>query len=225
MNEIISTRIIHNHHLTSRRLYLETRLHAFHDVSFIEMENIDMDLPIEMYSGGDRAAWRKKHCGLWKPIPKFRELSTPEIMATASHYYAYSTTTKEWCLILEDDAILDNQFETKIIEAISHADNSIDIIFLGGGFDINKVTEPYELKEGLTICRPPNTNTTVAYIIRKRASLRLLLHFKEFDLPIDFELAYQLKELNFKVAHTTPYIVQEGSKSHYESSIDNWRTT
>jgi GR25 family glycosyltransferase involved in LPS biosynthesis len=188
------------------------------------MENIDTNLPIEMYSGGDRSAWRKKHCGLWQPIPKYRELSTPEIMATASHYYAYSTILKEWCLILEDDAILDDQFEAKITEIISTVDSSIDIIFLGGGFYINQVTEPYESKDGLAICRPPNTNTTVAYIIRKRASLRLLFHFKEFDLPIDFELAYQLKELNLKVAHVTPYIVQEGSKSHYESSIDNWRT-
>ena len=219
----VPVKIIHNFKLQERKKYLLSKLTNFTDVNFVEIEKNHPTFPFEMYSGGDEVSWRMKHLNLYTPIPNYRKLSIPEILATASHYYAMTTFSSEWCLILEDDALLPDDIADKINYLTLSTPDKVDIIFIGGGFPINEVTFITGSLNNLFIAKPPNTNTTVAYLIRKSLSLKILINFKYFDLPIDFELAYQLHQLNALVVHSQPYLIQEGSKSVYSSSIDQYR--
>lgn len=56
-------------------------------------------------------------------------------------------------------------------------------------------------------------------ILRRNMVKAIMRNFTKFDLPIDYELAYLLMINNAIVLHKIPYIVKEGSKSFYESSI------
>jgi GR25 family glycosyltransferase involved in LPS biosynthesis len=224
MNKVVSTRVIHNYKLKERRDYLENKLVQFDNVNFIEIEKSAPDFPEYLYSGGNLQNWRNKTKYLWQPQPVFRILSTPEIAATASHYYAYSSFDTKWCLILEDDALIPDDFKNKIQNIVENCPDQVDVVFIGGGFNLKSVSLQLGRIGDFVLCKHPATNTTVSYLVRKKCAIKLISELKHFDLPIDFELAFQMQQINVLVAHIQPYIVSEGSKSTYTSSIEKYRS-
>jgi hypothetical protein len=215
----IAVRLIHNPTLTERIEFLRPFLQQFPDYSLITAEQIDETLPSALYSGGDPLSWRNKLMPLYPEIPPFKILTKGEINVTASHFCALASLNNDWCLILEDDVIPEFDDIQVLIQTIEEIPSIIDIVFLGGGYPLTLVTKPLGKIGKYWICRPPNTNTACAYLLRRRTAIRVMPMLYQFDLPIDVELAYIFHRLNFIVAHRDPYLFTEGSKTRYYSSL------
>lgn len=215
----LATRIIHKPSNLIRKQRLDNDLHDFDDLFYVTAESIDPLFPNFLYSGGSPSEWNKKFSLLF-PNVGYRRLNTSEIFNYASHYLALSSFSKKWCLVLEDDAIVPPRFHENLLEIIASLPQSADVIYLGGGFPYLQVLNPILLKGKLLRSEHPCTNTSCAYLISRRAALRALPWMYPFDAPIDVEFAFIQMRLNFEVYHCYPYIVEEGSKSIYRSTIE-----
>jgi GR25 family glycosyltransferase involved in LPS biosynthesis len=215
--------IVHNYKLPERKKYLQHSLGSASSFSFIEIENINPDYIADKYLGLNEGSWQDKTRSLWSPPPQPRALTFGEIACTASHFYIYEKFLKddqeEWLVIIEDDAIFDCDLSQEIIGLLNDLPDMIGSIFIGGGFNHDAVSLTLGGYKNFLIKHHPATNTTVAYILRRNMVKAIMRNFTKFDLPIDYELAYLLMINNAIVLHKIPYIVKEGSKSFYESSI------
>jgi hypothetical protein len=126
---------------------------------------------------------------------------------------------EEWLVVIEDDAMFDCDLSQEISGLLNDLPDMISSIFIGGGFNHDAVSLTLGGYKNFLIKHHPATNTTVAYILRRNMVKAIMRDFTKFDLPIDYELAYLLMINNAIVLHKIPYIVKEGSKSFYESSI------
>lgn len=217
--------VIHNQSLPERRAYLESGLDAHTQVNFVEIEKQAPELLDELYVGINQLSWSSKCDGLWNSPPEPRLLTRGEIACTASHFYAYQqflkNSNKEWLLVVEDDALFKAGLEKRIQKRINSMPNWANALFIGGGFAHHQVSRTIGRCKNFLIKHHPATNTTVGYLLRRELVERMMNRFHRFDLPIDYELAYLLMINNAVVLHDVPYLIAEGSKSTYESSIRN----
>jgi GR25 family glycosyltransferase involved in LPS biosynthesis len=227
LDPCFSLYIVHYHLLTERLEYLTTKLGKLERYKIICIER---DYPEQIgihYRGIDVGKWISKCKYLYPSFPRPRSLVRPEIACASTHFLAWefhcASNDKEWALVIEDDATWDGDFLTRAHEALENAPSIADAVFLGGGFPHESVsttigaTPPYFLK------KHPATNTVVGYALRTRILANLLNCCDEFTLPIDWELAYRLYFVNSVVFHHIPYLVQEGSKSIYNSNVEKLR--
>lgn len=214
--------IVHNYKLLDRKNYLSSRLKA-DNFSFIEIENIQPNYMHQKYAGINQQAWNKKSKNLWNPTPTPRELSFGEIACTATHFYIYEQFLidgrGDWVVVLEDDAVFEPGLTGKISRILEEIPGRVDAIFIGGGYHHEVVALTVGGYKNFVIKHHPATNTAVGYILRRSIVNEIMEDFTNFDMPIDFELAYLLMIKNALVFHIDPYIISEGSKSHYQSSI------
>ena len=214
--------IIHNYKLKERKKYLLDLFSCICNYKFIEIENINDNIIGEYYHCDDNI-WINKCINLYDPYPPPRKLVMGEIACTASHLYALNdfmlNRQEDWILVLEDDAILQSNFNDEINLIINKCPSNIDCIFIGGGFYHESVSVTKFTVGNFYYKNHPSTNTTVAYLVKRSFLTTLLDHFTSFTLPIDYELAYHLKATNAIVAHYIPYLVSEGSKDKYKSSL------
>jgi len=216
--------IVHNYNLVDRKNYLKLQLGSDNSFTFIEIENQEPSYGNEKYFGVDALSWKKKTKNLWTPIPSPRPLSLGEIACTASHFYIYEKYLKEcseeWLVVIEDDAVFDCDLSNEIQKLISEeVPDRVDAIFIGGGYPHNDVSLTIGGYKNFFIKHHPATNTTVGYMMRRKMVTAIMDGFETFDLPIDYELAYLLMANNALVMHIHPYLISEGSKSLYLSSI------
>lgn len=225
LKESFDIYVIHNYLLTERMTYLKNRLSTDCKTSFIELENQAPKLLGKFYRGLNPQSWSAKCEALWSPAPAPRALTRAEIACTASHFYAYQqflkNSNKEWLLVIEDDALFKAGLERKIQHQINAMPKWADTLFIGGGFPHAQVTRTLGKHKNFLVKHHPATNTTVAYLLKRSLLERMMRCFDHFDLPIDYELAYLLMVNNAVVLHSNPYLVSEGSKSSYQSSIRN----
>ena len=214
--------IVHNYKLTSRKSYLESRLKNSKKFYFIEIEN-QRPTYIDKYLGLNHASWVKKSKILWRPSPPPRQLSPGELACTASHFLIYEKFIKEysedWLVVIEDDAIFDCDLSLEIQKIILDVPDMVDAIFIGGGYPHEAVSLTLGGYKNYLIKHHPATNTTVGYMLRRRMVEAITEDFISFDMPIDYELAYLLMINNALVLHINPYLISEGSKFAYQSSI------
>ncbi len=215
--------IVHNHKMVDRRNYLNSRLNAASNFSFIEIENLQPNYIVEKYFGVNECSWNKKVKNLWNPAPTPRSLLFGEIACTATHFYIYEQYLKEceedWLVVIEDDAIFEYNLPAEISGLLAEVPDRVDAIFIGGGYHHDAVSLTLGGYKNFIIKHHPATNTTVGYILRRRIVAAIMDGFTNFDMPIDFELAYLLMVNNALVLHSCPYLITEGSKSIYQSSI------
>lgn len=218
-----ATYIIHNPSLPERQENLAKALDNPKEVKFIEIENCAPELLKMLYKGLNPEKWVQKCRHLWYPIPTPRELSIGEVACTTSHFYAYadflSNSNKEWLVVLEDDAIFENKLSLRIDKLLSECPPRVDALFIGGGYDHNTVSLTVGTYKNFIIKHHPATNTAVGYVLRRRIISLILEDFESFDHAIDYELAYLLMLNNALVFHAHPYIIREGSKFNYKSSL------
>jgi len=213
-----ATRVIHLPTNIERRQRLDFDLRTFEDLQYVTAEVADPLLPKYLYSGGSSVAWAKKFSLLY-PDLVYRLLTTAEVNNFASHYLALASFSSNWCLVLEDDALVPLHFKDLLVQIINELPSGTDVVYVGGGFPHSQVLKPISLQNNLLRCEHPCTNTSCAYLISRKAALRALPSFYSFDAPIDVEFALIQKDLNLSVLHLYPYIVFEGSKSIYRSTI------
>tara|TARA_X000000368_G_scaffold167560_1_gene132253 strand:+ start:519 stop:1217 length:699 start_codon:yes stop_codon:yes gene_type:complete len=165
---------------------------------------------------------------LWKIYDeKYRVLSDAELSCYFKHLMSLnniSNSDKEYGLILEDDVINLKPIKKNLNSIISKfSKTDWDIVFLGKGsgkdFIKSKTKKDFF---NLRYLKPshPASNCAEAYIIKKKSAGLLYKAMKEFNLPYDWEMAYKMYELDFKVRWFYPPVFKQGSQDKtYKSEL------
>lgn len=212
--------IIHHPPLVERKAYLS---HALPFAQFIEKTELDICCE------PDERAWKKRTEGMYGGEIPFRELAWGDYDCIEKHYAALTYTSNQTVpsLILEDDAILLEGFWECLHQVVQKENyNQWDVLFIGGAFPHTVAPSKYptdkypQLEESFLPFVPkghPCSNTVCSYIVKPEVAALLAHHIwtKGVVLPIDFEMNYMCKELDLKVCHYLPYVVQEGSSAGY----------
>jgi GR25 family glycosyltransferase involved in LPS biosynthesis len=140
---------------------------------------------------------------------------------TLSHIYIYNqiiASNINLALILEDDALLCDDFATKLKHYIANLPKKFDAGFINDGCKLHipqNLLKPnkiwYENKETRTCC---------AYLITNNFCKQLLPNIFPLNKSIDHVLGYFFKSLNLQVYWAEPTIVSDGSESIYKVSYN-----
>ena len=210
-----------NHYppLTDRRKYLESVLNEPITWSIEPTkEDITNETRQEWYLDC-KDAWSNKDNN-----STYRKLTNGDISCSIGHILGWEKflkTKEKYGLFLEDDVIINcDDIDFKISDVLEKCPKNADVIFVGGGFDHYIVSKTIKIEnDNFHLKSPPNTNCAISYILKRSAAKKMLKICKPFTMPIDFEMNYLFKKLNFRVYHHIPYFIGEGSKSGHYNSI------
>jgi GR25 family glycosyltransferase involved in LPS biosynthesis len=201
--------IIHYTPYTDRK---ESIFRQLDDVYFIEKYDREQLTDISMYTGMKltNISLIEKHIEAWRLISQ-------------------SADPFNYNLILEDDAILADNFKTALQLYIQQIPDTYDMVFLGDGCGFHipdflrsgsgniflKGNEPsWWGGDGATRC-------TDSYLISKKCCAKLLeaVYKKPISLPIDFLLNSLCRELALEVYWAEPTIVTQGFSETQNKSL------
>jgi len=148
---------------------------------------------------------------------KLHNLTPAQICITIAHIEIYREILEKGykrCLILEDDALLCENFFERLHEYNSQLPEDFDLGLLNDGCKLHANNiQPSQIWYPAT-----TTRTCCAYIISNKCCATLLPSIIPFTMAIDHELNIQIKKLNLKTFWAEPTIVNDGSCSIYGSS-------
>ena len=223
--------IVHYTKLSDRKLYID----KIFDIEGLEINYI-LDYDQETLKDSvtnykylkDKNSFLNKIAELWKlDDERYRILSDGEISCYFKHLQSLKNlyeSEKPYGLILEDDILMLKPFKHKINKILKKFEKTDwDIIFLGlgSGKDFIKLNSKREVRN-LNYLKPyhPASNCAEAYLIKKDSAKLLHEEMKSFNLPYDWELAYKMYKLNFKVRWFYPPLFKQGSQDKtYKSSL------
>lgn len=134
---------------------------------------------------------------------------------------------EDYSLILEDDAIFSDDFNTKLDSYLSQLPDDFDMFFISNGcgthIAYNKKNNIYNRLVNGKGC----TRCTDAYFASKSGAKKInqyLIDNPQIDRAVDHWLNLVGKELNLRVYWGEPTIVHQGSEtSQYRSSLNGKR--
>ena len=155
---------------------------------------------------------------------KFVEGYKPcQIAITLSHIYAYQEIVKKYqgALILEDDAILHDDFIELFNYYIDQLPSNFDMFFIGHGCNLH--IDPENIKLNCNVYKKQESRCTDSYVITKKCAQQITKYFNcidyKIDSPVDFWLNTVFKDLNLDVYWAEPHIVIQGTMvGKYSSS-------
>ena len=133
-----------------------------------------------------------------------------------------SISNEKYCLVLEDDAIICENFISNWNKLISNIPNNLEIAYLheGCGFTVqNKLFIETNENQIWYECLLKESRTCCSYIISKNFCNKILQNLYPIVLGVDHEINYIQKKLNSNVYWTYPALFKEGSSNIYKSSI------
>tara|TARA_R110000868_G_scaffold45841_23_gene151867 strand:+ start:4598 stop:5269 length:672 start_codon:yes stop_codon:yes gene_type:complete len=211
----IKTYVLHCKTLSSRKEHMlfQFEKHNFSNFEFYEQFDADelSDNDIQKYYVCD--AKHERHRG------GFHKLSLPEISLTIKHYEVYRKIvdrSDDYCIVMEDDSLLSEDFSTKFFAMYEQAPPSYDFIFISSGCNLH--IDPLEENKLIYPKSHPATRCTGAMVVKKEACKKLLDTMVPFHMVIDWELNHQLYLHNFNVYWAEPTIVEQGSESGFFKS-------
>jgi len=152
---------------------------------------------------------------------------------TLSHIYCYKQVSDrcDYALILEDDAVFNNQFRATLDNYITQLPADWDMVFIGDGCNLH-IPYPIVQAQGGNIfkkCLEPTpwggngaTRCTDSYLISKKCAARILNYVANPDLiidgPIDWWLNDVCRKCQFQVYWAEPTIVTQGSVNMFQTS-------
>jgi GR25 family glycosyltransferase involved in LPS biosynthesis len=151
------------------------------------------------------------------------KLKMAEISIFMKNIYAYNKIINNYnyALLLEDDVILDDNFNEKFNRYIKGLPSDWDMVYIGTCSNIhidNKL-----LENDKHIYLGGGTRCGDGFMITKESAKKIVNYFNSvdyIDLPIDHWLNVPIKKLNLKVYWMEPNIVKQGSEINlYKSSI------
>jgi glycosyl transferase family 25 len=201
--------VIHYKKLIDRKLFILEQFEK-HNISDYEFIEIDRD---ELHEHN---------------ICMFQEnYNNSQIAISLSHFYAYKQISDKYDngLIIEDDAILSNNFTHILNEYISKLPKDYDMLFIGDGCNLH--IENHKLNYNQNIyekCLYPTswggdgaTRCCDSYIISKNCANKLCEYINNLKykicLPIDWWLNIAARDNNFKVYWAEPTIVTQGTQN------------
>lgn len=214
--------IIHYKKLTDRKDYLINKLNSFNlEYHFIEQydrETISNNLVNKFYKVNP-TLWEKRIKGLYINNIGFRELKLSEICNSLSHLDALkkiSDSEDDYAIIIEDDVIFNNDFNSKLENLIKQTPEDFDVIFFGSAFNIfnldkSNLSKTIKIKNNIYKKIPAKTRCVDGYVIKKELAKKLYEEIKEIVLPFDFELNYFFNKLNPNCYWLDPGLIKQGS--------------
>lgn len=169
---------------------------------------------------------------IYGSLPSFSKLPKAIIEVSLMHLEAFRIAeqiSSEWILVLEDDALLPDNFYN-IVQAISLKYARYPIwINLNSGAELKRTKFDCPTnKLGIFRVRPPMTRCTTAYMVNRKYVMRASAILKEFGvpnfLPIDFLMSVMNRAIKSRVFWSDPPIVLQGSESgNFKSSLNKAR--
>lgn len=218
----MKTFIVHYDKLTDRKEYLDKVLKSPAYITEYGADRFGFDKMSRIFYLPDKDIWKKQIQGLYREDPPYKEM-TPGMVSCAIGHVAiwdYVAGQDDLVLIIEDDAILCNDFYAhldRLIKKLNNIDQLWDVFFVGGAFhhDICRTLRD----EGELLQKDhPASNTVCGYVLKPNAANRLYDKTVPFTLPIDFAMNYAMKELKMRVWHANPYIIREGTSAGFYPS-------
>jgi len=156
-----------------------------------------------------------------------------EIAITCSHFKAYKEIVDKYdqALILEDDAIMNENFTETFEKYLHELPKSFDQLYIGEGCGLH--IPPELIKENTHIylkgLYPTNwggqgsSRCTDSYLVNKKCAIKLCDYIykrkKLINIPIDFWINFANKDNNFEVYWAEPTIVKQGSETGLYQSV------
>jgi hypothetical protein len=190
--------VLHYTPLTDRKIHIDSEIKKNGlDADFIETEEGPGNFSTKLSYA--RVSLFKKHIEAWKRISE-------------------GSDTKY--LIIEDDAIFDDDFDVKFNTYLSQLPSNFDMLFIGSGCDLHINIPPG------TIGLYPWTRCTDSYVISPTCAQQMLrlVDDNEIDDPVDHWMNKVIKQIDLKVYWAEPTIVRQGTCSSvrlFKSSIAN----
>lgn len=192
--------IIHYNKLVERKKYLidffnKNNIHNFEFRELYQRENLTNEI-VDKYF-------------------KLKNLNSSQICITIEHIETYreivnnSINDSDWYLILEDDAILCNNFVNILNKYLENIPSDAEYLDISDYFKINSPD---------MWVRNNATRTTCAYLINKKTCSKLLPTIIPFEKAIDHELIKQFKLHDIKTYWSNLSLVHHGSGSNYMPS-------
>jgi GR25 family glycosyltransferase involved in LPS biosynthesis len=138
---------------------------------------------------------------------------------TLTHIYIYQQIIESnlnMALILEDDALLCDNFTSKLQTYLENLPENFDAGFINDGckFHIPKK----QLKPNVIWYENKGTRTCCAYLITNKCCKQMLPYMFPLAKSIDHILGHYFQMLNLNVYWAEPTIVSDGSESVYKVS-------
>ena len=162
-------------------------------------------------------------------IPKFSIMSKNQLELSAMHLQAIRAglnSNKEWILVLEDDAILNRDFEKEIMSILTKYKHKKRIfINLNSGAGMSRTSsDPKPDEHGIYRVSPIGVRCTTAYLINRETAECLDLLFAEYGiqdwLPIDVHIQIALQKIRAKSYWQDPPLFSQGSEDgSYKSNL------
>lgn len=133
-----------------------------------------------------------------------------------------SKSDDKYCLVLEDDAIICNDFIHNWNKLKYSIPEDIDIAYLHEGCNLtvkNTLNIDTNDEQIFYNCHIKESRTCCSYIISKDFCNRILSDLYPIVLAVDHEMNFIQKKLNANVYWTYPALFKEGSGNIYNSSI------
>lgn len=201
--------VIHYKKLINRKQFIISQFEKY-NISDYEFIDIDRD---ELY---------KYNISMFQ-----QNYDNSQIAILLSHFYAYKQINDkyDYGLILEDDAILSDNFTDILNKYITQLPKDYDMLFIGDGCNLH--IEKHKLISNKNIyekCLYPTSwggdgasRCSDSYIISKKCANKLCeyinnLNYK-INLPSDWWLNVAIRDNNFKVYWAEPTIVTQGTQT------------
>jgi GR25 family glycosyltransferase involved in LPS biosynthesis len=207
--------VIHYKNLLERRKNMVMQL-IVNDLEAEFVTQYDRDL----ISENDKQRFTSGYCNFDKAI-------------TLSHLYCYKEISEkyDYALILEDDAIFNNQFHKTLNYYISQLPSDWDMLFIGDGCNLHIPSYIIQSHKGNIFkkCLEPTvwggngaTRCADSYLISKKCSSIIINEINNpsyvFDHAIDWWLNNICRKFKFNVYWAEPTLVTQGSVSVFSSS-------
>ncbi len=169
--------------------------------------------------------------------------SLPQRKALPSHWYEVAlmhlealergiATNKKWILVLEDDAVIQENFVDTLQNLIKLPHHHRLWINLNDGVGPNlfiKKSDTAMPFGNFYQIKPPMTRCTVAYLVNRTLAVEILDEFKVHGIinwvPIDFAIDAIIKKLNANCYWQEPSSVLQGSSNgKYKSNLQEYRS-
>jgi GR25 family glycosyltransferase involved in LPS biosynthesis len=158
--------------------------------------------------------------------PNFKNKKA-QVAITLSHLYSYHEILNnyDYALILEDDAILCENFLEKFSHYLEQLPDNFDMMFIGNGGYLH--IPPCYLKDGNFVYYKNNeienwsimgaAKPTDSYIVSKKCAEKICNFVKDLEnhvsKPIDWWLTDLCQELNLNVYWAEPTLVTQGTQT------------
>lgn len=153
--------------------------------------------------------------------------SNSQIAISLSHFYAYKEISEKYenALILEDDAILGENFTDILTKYINELPEDYDMLFIGDGCNLHiqkeyLIPNKYIYEKSLyktTWGGDGISRCSDSYIVNKKCALKLCNYINnltyKINLPIDNWLNIAGTDNTFKVYWAEPTIVTQGTQN------------